>query len=629
MATSRTTTSKGRARAKPTSRAKPRTKPAAQPVTRVDGYAPIQEYAAIGDGRTLALVARDGSIDWLPLPTLDQGTAFGALLDAGEGGRFHLAPEGRHTAERRYVDDTNVLETTFTTDTGVVRVTDALTLQDGGILRWVELARQVECLSGSVRIRWMVEPRFGYGEEETQVTEIGGRPVAIGKRLRLAVFAWDLGVPEHSSSSVAGSIELGAGDRGLVACVATDNEPIPYPPREEVETRFDGTCESWHRWVDGHHYEGPWTDAVERSALALKLLTYSPSGAMAAAGTTGLPEKIGGSRNFDYRFAWIRDTAFSLDALSRLGYREQVHASLSWLLDVTASTHPRMQPLYGLDGHVPRTTERLPLHGYRGSGPVQRGNGAATQLQLGNYGDLFDTIWHYVAHGNAIDPDTGLRLAQIADLVCRIWDREDAGIWELGQHRHYTISKMSCWLALTRAAGLAEKGQVPQAGVERWIESADRLREFVETRCWSDDKRAYTFYAGTDALDCAVLLASGFGYVDPKGERINSTIDAIRSELGAGGPLLYRYTGMEGEEGCFLACSFWLVSALAGAGRLDEARQTMEELLELGNDVGLYSEEMDPSTKDMLGNFPQALTHLSLIRAAAAVADAERDGGDG
>ena len=574
------------------------------PPARVGGYAPIGGYAAIGDP-----------------------TAFGALLDAERGGSFRLAPDGDYRVARRYVPRTNVLETTFETDDGAVRVTDALTLQDGGIVPWVELARQVECVSGRVRMRWSVEPRFGYGAEETEVTQLGGTPVALGKRLRLAVFAWDLGPPQRSATAVAGVVDLREGESGLVACVATDGEPVPYPPRDEVLTRLRGTVRSWRRWLEGNRYEGPWRPAVERSALALKLLTYTPSGAMAAAGTSCLPERIGGDRNFDYRYSWIRDTAFTLDALAGLGHRQEVHASLSWLLRVTDSTHPRMQPLYGFDGQVPKTTTTLPVEGYRGTGPVVRGNSAATQLQLGNYGDLFETVWYYVQHGNNLDPATGLRLAEIASLVCEIWRNEDSGIWELDERRHYTISKMACWVALTRASELAQQGLVPKDDVERWRETAAEVRNFVETRCWSEEKRSYTFYADGDALDCGVLLASLSGYADPRDERLTATIDALRSELTADGPLLYRYSGMRGEEGCFLACSFWMVAALARAGRLDEARSTMDELVALGNDVGLYSEEQDPATLELLGNFPQALTHLSLIRAAAAVAEAERENG--
>jgi GH15 family glucan-1,4-alpha-glucosidase len=594
---------------------------------RVDGYVPIAEYAAIGDGRTLALVARDGAIDWLPLPTIDQGSAFGAILDAEQAGSFRLAPEGDPAVERRYVEGTNVLETTYTTDAGTLRVRDALTLQDGGLVPWVELVRAFECASGTVRLHWEVEPRFGHGQEEVEILEFDGMPVATGKRVNLAVLAFDAGAPLRSSTSVTGAIELAEGDTGLVACVASDHEPLPRPARDELETRLEGTVESWKRWLDGHAYDGPWREAVERSALALKLLIYAPSGAVAAAGTTGLPEAIGGERNFDYRFCWIRDTSFALDALSRLGMREQVHDSLSWMLEATATTHPRLQPLYALDGTVPRSTQELPLRGYRGSRPVKRGNSASTQLQLGNYGDLFDTVWHYVEQGNVLDGHSSRRLAESASFLCRVWRNEDAGLWELGQDRPYTSSKLACWVALKRAVALAERGMLPRDDLDRWRDQQEQIETYVDARCWSEKKRSYTFYAGTDDLDCAVLLGHHVGFGDPAGERWSSTIDALREELTGGGPLVYRYTGMRGEEGCFLACSFWLVGSLAKANRVDQACRLMDEVLALANDVGLYSEEIDPATHELLGNFPQALTHLSLIRAAAAVHDARQNGG--
>jgi GH15 family glucan-1,4-alpha-glucosidase len=594
------------------------------PVNRVDGYAPIGDYAAIGDGRTLALVARDGSVDWLPLPTIDQEAAFGALLDAERGGRCSVSPVDEFDVVRRYLPHTNVLETTFTTGTGRLRVTDALTLQDGGVLPWVELARRVECVEGAVRVRWSVEPRFGFARETTRIEKLGDAPVAIGKRLLLAVRAWGIGEPVHGASSVSGTVDLAAGDSGLLVCLAVDREPFPEPTRDEVEARSQSTADAWKRWVRRRTYDGPWPKQVERSALALKLLVYGPSGAMAAAGTTGLPERIGGERNYDYRFCWVRDTAFALDALGALGYREQVHGTLSWLLDATAATHPRLQPLYALDGSVPRSQEDLPLEGYRGSRPVRRGNKAATQLQLGSYGDLLETVWHYVNHGNVLDPDTGRRIAECADLVCEIWRNEDAGLWELDEHRHYTISKMGCWLALTRATQLAGMGQVPGGNAARWSATAERVRAFVETRCWSSRLRSYTFYADSDALDCAVLLAARFGYADTRPERMNSTIDALLREQRAGGPLFYRYSGMASEEGAFLACSFWMVTALAKTGRVSEAHELMEELLPYANDVGLWSEECDPDTRELLGNFPQALTHLSLINAAAAIAAAQK-----
>jgi GH15 family glucan-1,4-alpha-glucosidase len=592
---------------------------------RTGGYAPIRDYAAIGDGRALALVARDGAVDWLPFPTMDAPTVFGALLDARSGGRFTLTPEGEFEVERRYLPRTNVLETTFRSGDGSVRVTDALTLQDGGLLPWTELARRIEGLSGSVRIRWQVEPRFGFAGERTIVERRDGIPVARGERGRLALLAWDAGSPAVGEGVVSAGFELGRGETALLACILVDHGPTPFPPREEIETRLDATKESWERWVSGHEYDGPWVEAVERSALALKLLTYAPSGAMMAAGTTSLPERLGADRNYDYRFTWVRDTSFALDALTMLGFREQVHASLAWLLEAVGRVQPHLAPLYTLEGRAARGVTELDLDGYRASRPVRRGNAATGQLQLGCYGDLLETIDLYVRQGNSLDPDSGRQIADSADLLCEIWRNDDSGIWELPDPRPYTISKIASWVALDRAIRLAEQGHVAPEGADRWRREAELVREYVEERCYSEERQTYLFHADADELDAATLLAARNGFADPEGERVRGTIEAVRAELGAGGPLLYRYSGQQREEGAFLACSFWLVEALARGGRLDDARETMDALLGLANDVGLYSEEIDPETHELLGNFPQGLTHLALINAAAVVAEQEEE----
>ena len=587
---------------------------------RTDGYAPIEDYAAIGDGRTVALVARDGSIDWLPVPRLNDPPVFSALLDAEVGGRFALAPVGQHEVERAYLPDTNVLRTTFTTPGGRVAVTDALTTQDGALLPWVELVRSVECERGEVELEWSVKPRFRYGLEETTLEARRDGFLACCHGSCLLVRAWDAGRPELAAGVVGGRFALGKGGRALLVAVAADREPIPFPPRDEVERRLAGTVGAWRRWAD-ECYDGDWRDAVVRSALALKLLIQSPSGAVAAAPTTSLPERIGGDRNYDYRYAWIRDSAFTMDALARLGFREQLQGSLSWLLKATWGTHPRMQPFYELDGGVPRSRTELDLAGYRGARPVFTGNAAEGQAQLGNYGDLLETVHYYVGYGNALNREAGLRVAEVADFVCRVWQIEDAGIWELDERRHYTISKIGCWVALDRAQKLADAGEIPGANAPVWRKTAEHVRSFVEERCWSEAKRSYTLHADGDDLDAAVLLAARNRYCDPFLERLDSTLEAVRRELGDG-PLVYRYSGQREVEGAFLACSFWLADALVRCGRRDEARALMDELVGLANDVGLYAEQLGADGR-MLGNFPQALTHLSLINTAAAIAEDE------
>ena len=590
-----------------------------RPPKRVDGFAPIEAYAAIGDGRTVALVALDGAIDWLPVPAVDGVTIFGSLLDVERGGSFSLRPVGEYEVERRYRPDTNLLETTFTTGDGVVTVTDALSLQDGGQLSWIELVRRVHGKRGRVRLRYELRPRIDFGNEPFEISERDGARLVSGGGIVLSFRAWDAGELAASPTAIAGELEARRGSDALLVCTCVKDEIIPLPPRAEIEIRLERTADAWQRWVDFHTYEGEWEPVVDRSALALKLLIRADTGAMTAAATTSLPERIGGDWNWDYRFAWLRDSAFVLDALGQLGYREQVHASLSWLLRATDATHPRLHAFFRLDGSVPGPERELELTGYRGSQPVRSGNGALEQLQLGTYGNLLSTIAHYVHNGNALDELTGVRVVEIANHVCRVWEQEDSGIWELNELRHYTSSKVNCWVALDRALSLAAAGEAPDDHVDRWRAECARIRAWIDEHCWSERRAAYTFYAGTDELDAALLLAVHVGYLPAADQRLHSTVDRIRVELGAGGPLLYRYSGSRGAEGAFVPCSFWLAEAYAHLGRLDEARDTMSALLGLANDVGLYAEEIDPETKAFLGNFPQALTHLALINAAIAI----------
>jgi len=594
-------------------------------VERVDGFAPIGAYGALGDGRTVALVALDGSVDFLSLPALHCPTVFAALLDPERGGSFTLAPTAEYSAERRYLDRTNVLETVFRTADGSVRVTDALTLDHGALLPWVELARRVEGLEGSVELAWSVTPRFDWARKGTQIRLRRGKPVAQDEdgELLLGIHMWEAGAARIGEDEVAGSFRTEPGSRSLLALVACDSGPIAFPERDDVDGRIDATADDWRRRLDDWVYGGPWQEAVARSVLALQLLIYSPNGAIAAAPTTSLPERIGGGRNFDYRYAWVRDSAFTLDALLAVGLPEQVHDSFTWLLRAVARTEPDMRPFYTLEGEIPTRLEELSLRGYRDSRPVRYGNAAKAQLQLGSWGDLLETTDLYVGAGNALDDATGERIASTIDRLCTIWRDEDSGIWELEDLRHYTISKLTSWVAFDRGIKLARERQLPDTHLDRWIEEREAVREFVEQRCISDRHGSLSFYAGTDDLDAATLRLARTGFAPPDGELARATIDAVRRELAAGGPLLYRYTGQQAEEGAFLACSFWLAEALARAGRVGEARETLDGVLPYANDLGLFSEEVDPESRELLGNFPQGLSHLGLIAACSAIADEE------
>jgi GH15 family glucan-1,4-alpha-glucosidase len=585
-------------------------------------YLPLRDYAVIGDGRTVALVARDGSIDWLCLPDVDSPSVFAALLDADRGGRFALHPRGSYEAQRRYLPDTNVLETTFTTPTGVVRVTDVFTLPGDGLGPSRELARRVEGLAGRVPLHWRVEPRFGYGSAPTRLEMRDPYPVATSGSDALAVCAWDAGRVDGDGAGFGADFETRQGGRSTIALVAAHGEPLVFPSRAQSEARAEVTAEFWRRWASELTYAGPWRDAVVRSALALKLLVFAPSGAIVAAPTTSLPEAIGGERNWDYRYSWIRDSSFTLEALLQLGRHAEATSFFWWFMHATRLTLPRVQAFYRLDGGADAAERTLSLDGYRGSRPVRIGNGAAGQLQLDAYGELLDAAFVYARNGYRLGPDTARDLASLAEFVGTHWRQPDAGIWEVrARPRHHTQSKVMCWVALDRARRLADTGHLPARHAGRWSAEATAIRQFVDAHCWSARKGSYVWYAGGEELDASLLLMAIMRYDAPDSPRLRGTLEAVRRELGSG-PLLHRYTGddgLAGGEGAFVCCSFWLAEALAIAGRRKEAAELMDDLLRLANDVGLCAEEIEPRTDDFLGNFPQGLVHLALISAAVAM----------
>jgi GH15 family glucan-1,4-alpha-glucosidase len=589
---------------------------------RIDGYAPIEDYALIGDGRTAALVARDGSIDWLCLPNFDSPSVFAAIVDAGRGGAFALEPAVGFDSTRRYLPNTNVLQTTFVTDRGSVRVVDALTIPDRRLSPMRELVRSVEGLSGTVPMRWKFAPRFNYGAGRTRPEWRGRIPVATCGAEAMAVPTWNAGIPAWDGSTVGATFDLEAGQRALLAVSTAYAEPLVFPPRRDLEARLDATTAFWQRWAPVRTIDGPWRDQVARSALLLKALIFAPSGANVAAPTTSLPEAIGGPRNWDYRFCWIRDSNFIIDALMELGAYDEAQSLFWWFMQATALTEPEIHVLYRLDGGIGSAEHDLDLSGYRASRPVRVGNSAVAQTQLDIYGDLMESAWRFSRGPHRMDADTGEVLARIADHVCDIWRQPDSGIWEVRNGPfHFTHSKVMCWVALDRALRLAARSTLPSRHAARWQREASAIREFVDTHCWSDRLRSYTRTAGSGDVDASLLVMALLHYDDPRSDRINGTIDAVMREL-RHGDFVYRYRaadGVPGDEGCFLNCSFWLVGALARAERMAEASALMDRLVGRANDVGLYSEAVDPLTGAFLGNFPQALVHLALINAACAL----------
>jgi GH15 family glucan-1,4-alpha-glucosidase len=450
-----------------------------------------------------------------------------------------------------------------------------------------ELVRLVDAVEGRVPMRWRFAPRRD------------------GVELR----TWDAG---------EGLFELEPGRRATFALAETP------PTREDAERRLERASARWMDWAARAEYHGPWREPVLRSALALKLLAYSPTGAILAAPTTSLPERIGGDRNWDYRYSWLRDGIYTMRALLLLGYREEARAFFDWELDALLRSSPEVKPLYRIDGSVDGNEQELDLQGYRSSRPVRVGNAASDQLQLDVYGHVLESAARLRGEVGSLGPEAGRELARLADFVAEAWRDPDAGIWEVRGERHdFVQSKAMCWTALDRAASLGEEGAVP-GDAARWRREADAIREWIETEGWSEARQSYVRAPELgEELDASLLSLPLCAYARAADPRFLSTADAIRRELGAGGPLLYRTRELGAQEGAFLTCSFWLVDALGRAGRRDEGNQLMGQLVELANDVGLYAEMIDPDTGEHLGNFPQGLVHLALVNAAVSLEDGD------
>jgi GH15 family glucan-1,4-alpha-glucosidase len=473
-------------------------------------------------------------------------------------------------------------------------------------------------------MRWSIDSELGGRRGAPRIERRGSRIVIASGRDALALGAWRAGEPEIRERAVQGGF-VAEGEPAILTLAAAHGEPLVFVGPKHAQGSLERTDRFWREWSARTRYDGPWREQVVRSALVLKLLVYAPSGAIVAAPTTSLPEEIGGVRNWDYRFAWLRDATWSLDAMLTLGYRDEATAFFWWFMHASRLTRPRLGVLYRVDGGVQRgEVDAEGLDGYRSSRPVRIGNAAADQEQLDIYGSVIDAAWRYAESGGTIDRSTGKDLAKIADYVAKIWEQPDNGIWEVRDERaHYTHSKAMCWLALHRASALAAAGLVPDRR-ERWESAAGRVREFYEQDGWDEQLGSFVRAPDMREVDASVLTLALLECEDAHAEKMLRTIEAVRRDL-THGPFVYRYLGEDGlppGEGAFLACSFWLAACLARAGRVDEAVDYMVQLVAAANDVGLYAEEIDPATGEFLGNFPQGLTHLALVNAATAIAEA-------
>jgi GH15 family glucan-1,4-alpha-glucosidase len=595
----------------------------------------IGDYALVGDCRSAALVASNGAVDWLCLPNMPDRALLGGILDPARGGHLRVAPADRCTVRRRYLPRTNVLETTFTTASGAMVLTDCMPVLAGsplapGLHPQRELLRRVVVTRGEVDCVVDFAPRSDYGRAYVPVqrrgnlgfgTRHGSAGLMLASTLPLALDA--------DGCRVHGRVRLAAGARHFVSLTYARGAPLTfYPLADEGDARIEATAAWWRRWCARCRYDGPYRAAVERSLLTLKLLTYGLSGAVLAAPTTALPEWIGGPRNWDYRYCWLRDAAFVVRAFDDLGYSEEAQDFLRWLLHATRLTWPRLAVMYDVYGRrPPRERELAHLAGYRGSRPVRVGNGAAGQRQLDVYGEVVLASFEHVQRGGRLEAADARHLAGLARSVCALWEQPDQGIWELrGAPRHHVHSKVMCWVALDRLVRLHDEGVLRgHPGPLRAV--CDRIAHAVRTR--GLDPAGGGGYAGAfgDAHpDAALLLLPRLGFEPPDSPHMRATFARIEAEL-TDGALVYRYPpgsdGLPGPEGAFGVCSFWAVDYLARRGDLAAARERFERLLRYANDVGLYGEQIHPDDGSALGNFPQAFTHVGLINAALALGAGE------
>ena len=597
----------------------------------------IADYALIGDCHSAALVGRDGSIDWACFPRFDSPAVFTKLLDEEDGGAFRVAPRTVRDCTRKYMPGTNVLVTTFVCDGGVLELTDCMPVEahlddPHHVVSHAAILRRARCTEGTVEVGVRIDPRFEYGSFRPRFRNAAEHAIEIvGGADALYVQSTN---PIHATiDAVEATWSLRAGDEAWIDAVWR----VSYEPkrqhgnalryRVEGARRLNATIDFWQKWLARGIYEGEHERAVHRSALALKALTYAPSGAIVAAPTTSLPEAIGGGRNWDYRYTWIRDATLTLTSLFVLGYTDEANAFKSWLERTGAGRPTDLQIMYGIGGERALPERELShLAGHRDSAPVRVGNGAVMQMQLDAYGQLLEAAYLFGKAGGEITESNWAFLAGLTDVVCERWRHPDQGIWEIrDEPRHFVHSKLNCWIALDRASKIARTKKLP-GDIATWERERDAVRAYLLEQAAPEGW--FSQAVGQPVPDASTLLVAASGFISSTDPLALETIAAVRRALEKDG-LVYRYTssdGLAGEEGAFLLCSFWLVDALTHAGRIDEAEEVLNRVLELRNDVGLLAEEVDIATGEPLGNFPQAFSHMALVLSCAHLAAAKTTG---
>jgi len=600
----------------------------ALPVPR-DDYTPLHHYGVIGNCRTIALVSLRGSVDWLCLPHFSGPAVFAALLEQARGGRFRICPLGVVSAQHRYIENTNVLETTYRCRTGQLKVTDFMTISLEADCATTpqpqhEIVRLAECIEGDVELDAVYQPRPGDGRHTPRLERRGALGWSWTYKGTVAYLHSDLDFELSGEGTLVANVAMRTGDRKIAVFTACENEAVViHPLGETTRERLQHTISWWQQWAEQCRYQGPYRAAVVRSCLALKLLTYCLSGAMVAAATTSLPEKDSGSGNWDYRYCWLRDSSMVVMSFMELGFESEGRAFLEWLLHATKLTQPQLQVVYDIFGETAlRERELTHLEGYRGIGPVRVGDAAHEQVQLDIYGEVVLAAYCYVTLGGRLDRYERKLVSDFGDVVRKLWRCPDHSIWEIrGPPRHYTYSKLMCWVALDRVVRLHRLIGL-DIDENAFRTDCEQIRADIEANAYNTQVESYVgYYGGTDP-DATLLLLARHEYIAHDDPRMLSTHRFIQKRLGVDG-FLHRFPQDRDPENLFGVCTFWLAEYLAGLGEIDEATRCFERLLGAATALGLYAEEFDVRTKGPVGNFPQAFTHIGLVRAALAI-DAAR-----